>query len=224
MGGQNKLYKFDQVSQFANVVEHLQHDAVIPDMPLKSKWNNEFFKNTNPIVVELGCGKGEYTVALSQLYPNKNFIGCDVKGNRIYTGAKQLLALGSTNAGFMRGRIENITTFFAPNEVSEIWITFPDPQPQKPRERNRLTHPNFLAKYRQLLQPNGIVHLKTDSQLLYEYTKEVIAEQKLELLYDTNDLYANTDPQLNEMKQIKTHYEALFSSKGFSINYLRFRL
>ncbi|MEQ1732420.1 MAG: tRNA (guanosine(46)-N7)-methyltransferase TrmB [Bacteroidia bacterium] len=224
MGGQNKLYKFDAIGNFPNVIEHKQEDQIVPIMPLKGKWNDAFFKNDNPIVLELGCGKGEYTVALSQLYPHKNFIGCDIKGNRIYTGAKQLLDLKSTNAGFMRGQIENINTFFDTNEVAEIWITFPDPQPQKPRERNRLTHPNFLNKYRKLLQPNGIVHLKTDSQLLYEYTKEVIAEQQLELLYDTNDLYANTDEDLNEMKQIKTYYEALFSGKGYSINYLRFRL
>ncbi len=224
MGAKRKLFKFSEIAKFENVVEHIQKDAIIPSLLLKGNWHKTFFKNNNPIVLELGCGKGEYTVGLSQRYPNKNFIGVDLKGNRIYTGAKHLLDNNIHNGGFLRTRIENITSCFTTDEVSEIWITFPDPQPQKARIKKRLTHPNFLAKYKTFLKPEGIIHLKTDSPLLYEYTLEVIKENKLKLIYHTNNLYNATEENIVEMREIKTYYETLFHSKGFTINYIIFQL
>lgn len=222
--GKNKLFRFAEITRFTNVIEQSQTSETINDNPIKGKWNADFFKNNNPIVLELGCGKGEYTVGLGMSNPDKNFIGSDLKGNRIYIGSKIALENNYSNVGFLRTRIENIETSFAPEEVSEIWITFPDPQPQKPRERKRLTHPNFLKKYKNILKKGGIIHLKTDSELLYNYTLDVIKENKLPLYYNTDNLYADSNEELTEMKKIKTYYENKFSAQGFNITYIKFGL
>jgi tRNA (guanine-N7-)-methyltransferase len=205
------------------------YEGSLEGHPMKGKWNSDFFKNDHPIVLELGCGKGEYTVGLAQRYPHKNFIGVDIKGNRIWLGAKQALDSNMSNVAFMRTRIDFIEAVFDKNEVSEIWITFPDPQPQKTRARKRLTSPPFLNRYKNILAPGGLIHLKTDSFLLYEYTLEVIKENNYQLLEHTNDLYGKRDithfgDDLGEVGAIKTFYEKKFSDLGFKINYIRFRM
>ncbi len=222
--GKNKLFKFSEIRVFENVIQHNQHSETIGNNEMKGKWHSDFFKNNNPIVLEIGCGKGEYSVGLAERYPDKNFLGLDLKGNRIYIGAKHALDTGLKNVGFVRTRIENIDTLFDAGEVDEIWITFPDPQPGLTGIRKRLTSKRFLKLYKQIIKPNGIINLKTDSQLLYEYTLEVIAEENLNLIYNTNNLYATTDEWLTEMKQIKTYYEKMFYAKGFDINFLVFNL
>jgi len=175
-------------------------------------------------VLELGCGKGEYTVGLAQRYPDINFIGVDIKGNRIWTGARTATDNKMNNVAFIRTRIDFIDTCFSNNEVNEIWITFPDPQPQKSRIRNRLTNMIFINRYKKILENNGIVNLKTDSEPFYDFTREVIAENKLEELDATNDLYSNSTKRDESLTSIKTYYEKKFSDKGFKICYLKFRI
>lgn len=191
---------------------------------LKGKWRSEYFKNDHPIVLELGCGKGEYTVGLAQNTPGKNYVGVDIKGNRIWTGAKQAIEQNLYNVGFLRTRIDFIDHCFDTNEVDEIWITFPDPQPQSTRERKRLTHNMFTNRYKKFLKPNGLVHLKTDSTGFYEYTLEVIAENKFPLVWHTNNLYQNCPADRQELIQIKTYYEKMFTEKGEDIKYICFKL
>lgn len=218
-----KLQRFAELPTFPNVFEQLQSTQKINDFELKGKWREVYFKNPNPIILELGCGRGEYTVGLGQREADKNFIGIDLKGNRIWVGAKQALENKMNNVAFMRMRIDNIETAFAPNEVDEIWITFPDPQPQKPRERKRLTCLRFLEKYKSILKPSGIMHLKTDSQFFYEYSLQVIKENNFQLLDSTSDLYSDSITSREKVKGIKTYYEKLFAKKGFKINYLCFK-
>ena len=189
---------------------------------LKGKWNSDYFKNNNPIVLELGCGKGEYSNGLAEKYPDKNFIGIDIKGARIWRGSKNAQEKNLNNVCFLRTQIEYIEGCFSKDEVSEIWITFPDPQPNK--EKKRLTHLVFLNRYKNVLKNNGIVHLKTDSVELYDFTLDVIKENKITLLDSTNDLYGNSQPEREEVKSIKTHYEKLFTAKGKKITYLKFQL
>ena len=228
----HKLQHFAEIETFENVFHQVQHTEKVDDLELKGNWNREYFKNSNPLVLELGCGKGEYTLGLATNHPAKNFIGTDLKGNRIWRGAKTALENKMHNVAFLRTRIENISTCFATDEVDEIWITFPDPQPQKARIKKRLTSPPFLERYKKLLKPKGIIHLKTDNAPLYEYTLEVIKEHKLELLQGTNDLYAqlslhtaeSTSNFPPETFSIQTFYEKKFFDKGFKICYLRFRL
>lgn len=223
--GKTKLQRFAAVSKMDNVFEHIQSSPIVPDFKMKGDWNKTYFKNDNPIVLELGCGKGEYTVGLSQQYPDKNFIGLDLKGNRIWVGAMQLTEKNIKNAGFLRCRIENIVSCFEQNEVSEIWITFADPQPNKNRASKRLTAQHFLEQYKQILKPGGIIHLKTDSTILYESTLEVIQENNHHLILHTNDLYHNTPANIEpSLLNIQTHYEKLFTAKGFLINYIQFQL
>ena len=217
----NKLQRFAELRTFENVHEFLFTERKT-DFKLKGKWNSEYFKNENPIVLELGCGKGEYSIGLAEKYPNKNFIGVDIKGARIWRGSKNAQEKNLHNVAFLRTQIEFIEGCFAKNEMSEIWITFPDPQPNK--EKKRLTHPIFLSRYKNILQPNGVVHLKTDSAELYEFTLEVITENKITLLDSTNDLNCNSEPAREEVKSIKTHYEKLFTAKGEKITYLKFQL
>ena len=202
------------MATFANVV---QLDA---GLPFRGKWANDFFKNGDPLVLELACGKGEYTVNLARLFSKKNFIGIDYKGNRIWRGAKDALELGVTNVGFLRIQIETILDYFAPGEVDEIWITFPDPQPQLSREKKRLTSPRFLEKYKQLLKPGGVVNLKTDNDELHAYTAEKIAELDLRLHIKTEDLYHSEFA--DKVLSIKTYYEKKYLKENKNINYLKF--
>jgi tRNA (guanine-N7-)-methyltransferase len=219
-----KVKKFAEVNSFDNCFFLSFEESRAEGLSLKGKWNESYFKNNNPIVLELGCGKGEYTVGLAQRYPEKNFIGVDIKGNRIWTGAKTATENKMNNVAFLRTRIDFIDTCFSNNEVNEIWITFPDPQPQKSRIRNRLTNMIFINRYKKILENNGIVNLKTDSESFYDFTREIIAENNLEELDSTNDLYANTAQRDESLTSIKTYYEKKFSDKGFKICYLKFRI
>jgi len=212
--GKDKLRRFAEVDTFKNVV---QLDA---GKPYQGKWAADFFKNNNPVVLELACGKGEYTVNLARLFPDKNFIGIDYKGNRIWRGAKTALEENIDNVGFLRIQIENLNDYFSPGEIDEIWITFPDPQPQLSREKKRLTSPRFLEKYKPLLKPGGIIHLKTDNDGLHAYTAEKIEELGLELHVRTEDLYHS--PYADEVLSIKTYYEKKYLQDNKNINYLKF--
>ena len=212
--GKDKLRRFAEVSGFSNV---LQLDA---GKPFKGTWAAGFFKNSNPVVLELACGKGEYTVNLARMFPDKNFIGIDYKGNRIWRGAKTALEDGVENVGFLRIQIETLLDYFAPGEVDEIWITFPDPQPQISREKKRLTSPRFLDKYKVLLKPGGFVNLKTDNDALHAYTAEKIAETGLSLHVKTEDLYHSE--YADEVLSIKTYYEKKYLKDNKNINYLKF--
>ncbi len=219
--GKNKLARFAENETFANLFQLTYEQITKEGFALKGKWNELFFKNDNPIVLELGCGKGEYTVGLAKKYPNKNFIGIDIKGARLWRGCKTSNEDKMTNVAFVRTHIQMIESYFAENEVSEIWITFPDPQLKKPNKR--LTCERFLKLYKNILKQDGIVHLKTDSQELYEYTKdEVLIPSKREILYNTNDLY-NSDFK-EDVIEIQTFYEAMYLKIGKPITYLKFRL
>jgi tRNA (guanine-N7-)-methyltransferase len=218
-----KLEKFDDFRRFANCYA-FAFEQIPQGFSIKGKWRDHVFQNNHPIVLELGCGKGEYTVGLGEANPQINYIGVDVKSNRIWTGAKHALDYKLNNIAFLRTRIDFIDHCFSEGEVDEIWITFPDPQPQKPRERKRLTNQRFLDRYKKIIKPNGVVHLKTDSTSLYEYTLEVIEENKHELIWHTNDLYQNCPADRKELITIKTYYENLFHSRGEDIKYIAFRL
>lgn len=212
-----KLIRFAQNQQSWNVIE-----AGKPFYEsCKGKWNSDFFKNSNPIVLELGCGRGEYTVGMAKIFPNKNFIGVDIKGARLWKGSQEALQAGLQNVGFLRTYIQNLENFFAPQEVAEIWLIHPDPRPKEADARRRLTHPRFLQMYRNLLKQEGWVHLKTDSTTLFEYTLEVLKEQKIKNLHYTYDLYAST--YAAEHFGIKTKYEILFEQEGEKIKYLKFQ-
>jgi tRNA (guanine-N7-)-methyltransferase len=219
----SKLEKFADFETFQNC-KSFGFDDIPKGFAMKGQWHMQQFGNQNPVVVELGCGRGEYTVGLAEENRNKNYIGVDVKGNRIWTGAKYALDNGLKNVAFIRTRIDFIDYCFDAREVDEIWLTFPDPQPQKPRERKRLTNPIFLDRYRKFLKPQGVVHLKTDSTSFYEYTLEVIEKNNLPLLWHTNNLYLNCPPERQELVKIKTYYEKLFTEKGEDIKYILFRL
>ncbi|MBN8691682.1 MAG: tRNA (guanosine(46)-N7)-methyltransferase TrmB [Bacteroidetes bacterium] len=218
-----KLEKFADFNCFKNCFT-LYFENIKEGLSLKGKWHSEYFKNQNPIVLELGCGKGEYSVGLAKNNPDKNYIGVDIKGNRIWTGAKEALDNNLSNVAFVRTRIDFIEHCFEPGEVSEIWITFPDPQPQKTRERKRLTNMRFIERYRKFLKPGGLVHLKTDSTSLYEYTMEVIKENNLKILFHTNNLYENCPADRKELTEIKTHYEKLFTARGEDIKYICYQI
>ncbi|WP_317899629.1 tRNA (guanosine(46)-N7)-methyltransferase TrmB [Aurantibacillus circumpalustris] len=218
-----KLEKFAEFETFKNCFT-LFFENLSQGFNLKGKWRTDYFKNDHPIILELGCGKGEYTIGLAQNNLNKNYIGVDIKGNRIWTGAKQAIENKLNNVGFMRTRIDFIDYCFDENEVDEIWITFPDPQPQSTRKRARLTHPLFLNRYKKLLKKDGTVHLKTDSTSFYEYTLEVIEENKLPLIWHTNNLYKNCPADRQELIAIKTYYEKMFTEKGEDIKYVCFKL
>jgi tRNA (guanine-N7-)-methyltransferase len=217
--GKNKLKKFAELAKCQNVVESAFEDIFRKDHPLKGNWRKEWFKNDHPIVLELGCGKGEYTVGLAQMYPNKNFIGIDIKGSRMASGATEAEQKGLTNAAFIRTRIEFINSFFGANEVDEIWLTFPDPQMKKATKR--LSSSWFIKMYLQFIKPEGIVHLKTDSQFLYTYTHEMIKLNGYELLVNENDLYNNG--YADEILLLKTFYEAQWLTKNIAIKYLKYK-
>ncbi len=210
---QKKLQRFSEIKTFRNVLEYPES--------IKGEWE-QFFGNANPITLELACGKGEYAVGLGRLHPNKNFIGIDIKGNRIWVGAKKALSEGLNNVAFLRTQIQKITDYFAPGEVAEIWLTFPDPQLRVSKANKRLTHPRFLRLYQSVMIENGIVNLKTDSPDLYYFTKMVIQLFDLDLLVDLDDVY---DQQvIPEELTIKTYYENLDIAKSNRIHYLKFSI
>ncbi len=208
-----KLKRFGEIKTFSNVLEYPEN--------MKGKWN-EFFKNENPIILELACGKGEYTIGLAQLYPNKNFMGVDLKGNRIWVGAKSALDNGWKNAAFLRTQIDKINQYFSKNEIDEIWITFPDPQLRLSKAKKRLTHPRFLRLYDDILKRQGKIHLKTDSPDLYHFTKMVIKLYHLPIICDIEDV--NNQKEISEELKIKTYYEGLDIAKSNRIFYLCFSL
>ncbi len=211
--GQKKLLRFAELNTFPNVLQYPK------DMP--GQWN-EFFKNNNPITLELACGKGEYAVGLGQLFPQRNFIGIDLKGNRIWVGAKKALQNNLTNVAFLRTEIDQATEYFSQNEMSEIWIIFPDPQPRRSKAKKRLTHPKFLRMYQQFLVSGGLIHLKTDSPGLYSFTKLVIELYGCVIKKDSDNIYKE-EPVTDELK-IKTHYESLDIAGSNRIHYLCFSL
>lgn len=211
--GQKKLLRFSQIKSFSNVLEYPEG--------MQGKWH-EHFANNNPIILELACGRGEYTAGLSALHPENNYIGVDVKGNRMYIGAKKCLDENRTNAAFLRTQIEMLSSYFAPGEVAEIWITFPDPQLRTSRAKKRLTHPRFLRIYQQIMKAGGKIHLKTDSPHLFHFTQTVISLYGLTLVSSDNDVYGKTD--VPKELSIKTHYESLDIAGSNKIFYLCFTL
>jgi len=229
MSKRNKLQKFAELLTFPNVYEN--YDAKDPKLvglngaPVqrKGQWRSQHFENENPIVLELACGRGEYTLALARRYPEQNFIGVDIKGARIWKGAKIALEEELNNVAFLRTRIEQIACFFEEDEVDEIWITFPDPFLRKSKANRRPTSPNFLDAYRKFLKKDRIVHLKTDEPNLYEYTLDVLKEQQdYEIVYHNSDIYAGDLP-LEEL-EVKTYYEKMHLRAGKTIKYVRFKL
>lgn len=217
--GKDKLRKFEEMKSFEHVVQVPFHIIEQNNFHLKGKWAKEFFKNENPIVLELGCGKGEYTVELAGMNPNVNYIGVDIKGARLWKGAKQAKERELNNVGFLRTNIELIAQFFNANEVDEIWLTFPDPQMKKVRKR--LTSTTFLNKYRKFLKPGGIVHLKCDSNFQFTYTRTMALLNKFEILADTDNLYEWE--HLSDVLRIKTYYEKQWLDRGITSKYLAFK-
>ncbi|MDE6753398.1 MAG: tRNA (guanosine(46)-N7)-methyltransferase TrmB [Muribaculaceae bacterium] len=216
----NKLKKFAEMESFHCALQYPREVLLKEGFPYQGKWNEEFFKHSGPVTLELGCGKGEYTVALAKSNPERNYIGVDIKGARMWSGAKEVEKEGIRNAAFLRAEIENIDRFFAPSEVDEIWITFPDPQMQKTRKR--LTSTRFLKMYGRFLKPDGIINLKTDSPFLYEYTKRLAELNGFEILSITDDLYGSgmADP----VSSIKTYYESQWLSRGKKIKLISMRI
>jgi tRNA (guanine-N7-)-methyltransferase len=214
-----KLIHFQENLIFPHLFQ-LTYKELQSDFKLKSGWKDGFFMNQNPVIVELGCGKGEYTVGLAVKYPEKNFIGIDLKGARLWRGCKSVEEKNLKNAAFIRTRVDNLEKLFGPAEIDEIWITFPDPQPGK--ERKRLTSPFFLDKYKKVMKEDGIIHLKTDNPLFFSYTREIIKKEDHQLLFATEDLYhlGREDDAI----QIKTYYENIWLEKEKKICFLRFRL
>lgn len=242
--GKNKLARWAELGTFVNVIQPETSEITEKDHRIKGNWNSRIFRNNNPVILELGCGKGEYTVAMSAMFPAKNYIGIDIKGARMWRGAKTVNETGRTNVAFLRTRIEFLNRFFGENEVDEIWITFPDPHPGKRNSNKRLTCPWFLNKYRVVLKNRGIIHLKTDNSELYDYTLRLIKRNEMEIIYASDDLYGKetvqagdltmNHPDLNNREitgfitdnilSIRTHYENIFLKAGLKINYLAFRM
>jgi tRNA (guanine-N7-)-methyltransferase len=220
--GKGKLAKFADMETYENVFQYPY--SVVSDVPfeMRGHWREQYFKNDNPIVLELGCGKGEYTVGLAKRYPEMNFIGVDIKGARMWTGATQAIQEGLKNVAFLRTNIEIIDRFFAPGEVQEIWLTFSDPQMKNPRKR--LTSTYFMERYRRFLADNGIIHLKTDSNFLATYTNYMVERNNLPVDLKTIDLYKETDDDFAEAASIQTYYESMWLARGLNIKYLRFHL
>ncbi len=222
--GKGKLAKFADMETFENVFQY--PFSVVEQVPftMKGHWHEQYFDNPNPIVLELGCGKGEYTVELARLYPDMNFIGVDIKGARMWTGAKMALEAGLKNVAFLRTNIEIIDRFFDVDEVDEIWLTFSDPQMKNPRKR--LTSTYFMERYRRFLKDGGIIHLKTDSNFLFTYTTYMVEENQLPLLFRTEDLYhtEGIDAQTSKILSIQTYYESMWIERGLNIRYMKFRL
>ena len=221
MAAKNKLRRFAENETFSNLFQ-LSYEDVVDGFYLKNKWHSDFFKNSNPIILELGCGKGEYTVGLARKYPDMNFIGVDIKGARMWRGLKTANEENLINFAFIRTRINLVHLCFGENEVSEIWITFPDPHPKEIRTRKRLTSPMFLSLYKKFMKPGAIIHLKTDNIIFLEYTLDIIKEAGHEKLFLTYDVY--NEGLNNEVDQIQTYYENKWLNHGTKIKYLKFRL
>jgi len=221
VGSKNKLKRFRENESFNNVIQPTRAE-VLEGFTLKEKWYS-FFKNNNPIILELGCGKGEYTIALARKNPNINYIGIDIKGARFWRGAKTALEENLTNACFLRTQIELIDLLFAKNEVSEIWITFPDPQIKYKRTKHRLTNSAFLKKYYSILKPEGIVHLKTDSEFMHGYTLGLLHGEGHEILYAHHNIYKNYVAPI-EVTNTQTFYESQYLETGKPITYIKFRI
>ncbi len=219
MGNKNKLAKFAEGASFPNMFQP-KYEEVKDTYVMQGKWRSNFFKNEHDLVLELGCGKGEYSVGLGRNYPNRNFIGVDIKGARMWRGCKTSVEEGLKNVAFLRQKIQLIANMFAKDEVDEIWITFPDPQPKV--EKRRLTSPQYMERYAKILKPGGIINFKTDSEALFDYTLEMIEEYAHELIVSVKDLYSAEG--YDEVKSIKTHYEKLFNDQGHDINFMQFRL
>ena len=218
--GKGKLRKFRENETFSCLVQPTTEEVLHKDHPLKGNWHRDMFGNDHPIVLELGCGKGEYTIALGERFPEKNYIGIDIKGARLWKGAKYATTHAMANVAFLRTRVEFIESLFGPGEISEIWITFADPQERKPRKR--LTHPRFLESYRRILVPDGIIHLKTDSRLLHHFTRETVLQNGLPLIEACEDIYGTG--RADDLLSIQTFYEKNFLAQGIPITYLSFRL
>lgn len=216
-----KLARFAELGTFRNVIQPEIGQAG-KDHSIKGRWRSEIFKNNNPVVLELGCGKGEYTTGLSEKFPGNNYIGVDIKGARLWRGARTAHEDQKLNVAFLRTRIEFISSFFSQDEIDEIWITFPDPHPGNNNSNKRLTCPWFLNTYRNILKNNGIIHLKTDNRDLFEYTRKLVLRNGLELIYANEDLYTGSIP--DDTLSIRTHYESMFLKEGIRIKYLSFRL
>jgi tRNA (guanine-N7-)-methyltransferase len=223
LGSKNKLKRFRENDTFTNVVQPTREEAVGDGLYLKGNWNKAFFKNDNPIVLELGCGKGEYTVSLAKMYPNKNFLGVDIKGARFWRGAKTALEEDLHNVGFLRTQIELIDGLFAENEVDEIWITFPDPQIKFKRTKHRLTNEDFLNKYKKILKEQGVMHLKTDSEFMHGYTLGLLQGLRLPIAFAHHDVYGIGDEAPAEVTGIQTFYESQYLEAGKKITYICFR-
>ncbi len=238
--GKNKLARWNELGSFENVIqppigevieapgpltaatETVTGSLVVKAHPIKGRWCKKIFKNQNPVVLELGCGRGEYTIGLATRYPGKNYIGVDIKGARLWRGAKTSNEQKMPNTAFLRTRIEFINSFFSSGEVDEIWITFPDPHPGARNSNKRLTSAWYLNSYRNFLKDKGIIHLKTDNAELYNFTKKVVKNNDLEILVATDDLYS--EDFSDDILSIRTHYEHIFLKKGLKINYISFRL
>lgn len=223
MGSKNKLRRFRENEGFSNVVQPSREELTDKEYPLRGSWNKDFFKNEKPIVLELGCGKGEYSVALAQANPEKNFIGIDIKGARFWRGAKTALEEGLENVGFVRTQIELIDRLFADGEVDEIWITFPDPQIKYKRTKHRLTNTEFLQKYKKILKPGGVVNLKTDSEFMHGYTLGLLHGEGHEVLHANHNVYKN-EYSPKEVTGIQTFYEKQYLDQGKPITYIQFKI
>ncbi len=223
VGSKNKLKRFRENETFSNVIQPEREDSVLKDFELKGKWGSDFFKNDNSIVLELGCGKGEYSIGLAERYPNKNFIGIDIKGARFWRGAKTAIEEGITNVAFLRTQIELIENFFEEGEVSEIWITFPDPQIKYKRTKHRLTNSDFLQRYKRILKADGVMNLKTDSEFMHGYTLGLLHGEGHEVLYANHNVYVNEgSPEV--VTTIQTFYEKQYLEKQKPITYIQFKI
>lgn len=223
MGSKNKLKRFKENETFANVIQPKREELVSGAFPLKGFWNKNLFKNNKPIVLELGCGKGEYSIGLAKKYPDKNFIGIDIKGARFWRGAKTAVEESISNVAFLRTQIELIEYAFAKNEVDEIWITFPDPQIKYKRTKHRMTNSEFLERYKKILKPEGIVNLKTDSEFMHGYTLGLLHGAGHEVLYANHNVYKQ-EGSPEEVTAIQTFYESQYLEQNKPITYIRFKI
>ena len=223
MGSKNKLKRFKENETFFNVHQPSRSELIQDQFKLKGCWNSEVFKNDHPLVLELGCGKGEYTVGLAERFPEKNFIGIDIKGARFWRGAKTAVEAELMNVAFLRIQIELIQHAFATDEVDEIWITFPDPQIKYKRTKHRMTNQEFLKKYQDILKPGGLVHLKTDSEFMHGYTLGLLQGLGFEINYANHDIYKNEGAP-DAVTAIQTFYESQFLEQDKPITYIQFKL